>query len=183
MLLAYAKMTLYEDLLRTELPERAYFVLDLAKYFPRPLRRRFAEPIKEHRLKREIAATWIANSVVNRGLAVFVSELEDETGGSLEDVLLAYVTTRDAFGLLQVWAAIEALPASVSGRAADAPVRGGARRGDARYALVRHPGRSAVQDARHGVSLPAGHRDGDGQPGRGDRAAPRGGDRRRAGRV
>ena len=103
MLLAYAKMTLYEDLLRTELPERAYFVLDLAKYFPRPLRRRFAEPIKEHRLKREIAATWIANSVVNRGLAVFVSELEDETGGSLEDVLLAYVTARDSFGLLQVW--------------------------------------------------------------------------------
>ena len=69
------------------------------------------------------------------------------------------------------------------GRAADAPVRGGARRGDARHALVRHPGRSAVQDARHGVSLPAGHRDGDGQPGRGHRAAPRGGDRRLPGRV
>ena len=60
-------------------------------------------------------ATWIANSVVNRGLAVFVSELEDETGGRLEDVLLAYVTARDAFGLLQVWGAIEALPASVPG--------------------------------------------------------------------
>ena len=38
MLLAYAKMTLYEDLLRTELPDRAYFAGDLAKYFPRPLR-------------------------------------------------------------------------------------------------------------------------------------------------
>ncbi len=114
-LLSYAKMTLYDDLLRTELPERAYLVLDLSKYFPRPLRKRFADQIREHRLKREIAATWISNSVVNRGLAVFVSELEDETGGSLEDVLLAYVTTRDAFGLLKVWAAIEALPTTISG--------------------------------------------------------------------
>ena len=54
--------------------------------------------IEQHRLKREIVATWIANSVVNRGLDVFVSELEDETGGALEDVLLAYVAARDSFG-------------------------------------------------------------------------------------
>ena len=112
-LLSYAKMTLYSDLLLTDLPQRAYGVLDLSKYFPRPLRNRFAEQIRDHRLKREIAATWIANSVVNRGLAVFVSELEDETGGSLEDVLLAYVTTREAFRLLKVWSDIETLPTSV----------------------------------------------------------------------
>ena len=114
-LLSYAKMTLYEDLLRTDLPQRAYGVLDLGKYFPRPLRTRFADQIRDHRLKREIAATWIANSVVNRGLAVFVSELEDETGGSLEDVLLAYVTTRESFRLLKVWSDIETLPTSVPG--------------------------------------------------------------------
>ena len=50
------------------------------KYFPRPLRRRYADAIEQHRLRREIMSTWIANSVVNRGLEVFVSELEDETG-------------------------------------------------------------------------------------------------------
>ncbi|MFZ1428661.1 MAG: NAD-glutamate dehydrogenase [Geminicoccaceae bacterium] len=114
-LLAYAKMTLYEDLLKTELPDRAYLAKDVAKYFPRPLRRRFMPQIEQHRLKREIVATWIANSVVNRGLDVFVSELQDETGGSLEDVLLAYVAARDSFGLLSVWGAIEALPATVPG--------------------------------------------------------------------
>ncbi|MEK0085119.1 NAD-glutamate dehydrogenase [Benzoatithermus flavus] len=112
-LLAYAKMTLYEDLLGTELPDRAYLAQDIAKYFPRPLRRRFAAEIERHRLKREIVATWIANSVVNRGLAVFVAELEDETGGTLEDVMLSYVAARDAFNLLQVWGAIEAVPATV----------------------------------------------------------------------
>jgi glutamate dehydrogenase len=114
-LLAYAKMTLYEDLLRTDIPDRAHLIIDIAKYFPRPLRRRFAAEIAQHRLKREIIATWIANSVVNRGLAVFVSELEDETGNSLEDIMTAYVATRDSFGLLEIWGAIEALPAGVAG--------------------------------------------------------------------
>lgn len=114
-LLSYAKMTLYDDLLGTEIPDRTYLAKDIAKYFPRPLRRRFMPQIEHHRLKREIVATWIANSVVNRGLDVFVSELQDETGGSLEDVLLAYVVARDSFGLLAVWGAIEALPASVPG--------------------------------------------------------------------
>ena len=102
-LLSYAKMTLYEDVLRTELPDRAYLTTDLLKYFPRPLRRRYAQPIEHHRLRREITATWLANSVVNRGLATFVSELEGETGASLEEVLLAYATVRDSFGLLRAW--------------------------------------------------------------------------------
>ena len=113
--LAYAKMTLYEDLLATELPDRAYLAEEIQKYFPRELRRRYGAEIGRHRLRREIAATWVANSVVNRGLAVFVSELEDETGCGLEEVVQAYITARDAFGLLQVWSAIEALPASVPG--------------------------------------------------------------------
>ncbi|HET6469406.1 MAG TPA: NAD-glutamate dehydrogenase [Geminicoccaceae bacterium] len=108
-LLAYAKMTLYDDLLGSEIPDREYFAGDLTKYFPRPLRRRFRAEIEQHRLRREIVATWVANSLVNRGLDVFVSELEDETGADLESITLAYVIARDAFALLPLWAEIEAL--------------------------------------------------------------------------
>ena len=112
-LLAYAKMTLYADLLTTDLPERPYLAQDIAKYFPRALRRRFKEVIENHRLRREIVATWIANSLVNRGLEVFISELEDETGAELADVTLSYVVARDAFRLLPLWAEIEAVPHAV----------------------------------------------------------------------
>jgi glutamate dehydrogenase len=108
-LLAYAKMTLYEDLLRTEIPDRPYFLRDLTRYFPRPLRQRFAGPIENHRLRREIIATWIANSIVNRGLDVFISELEDETGADLVAITLAYTVARDAFRLVPLWSEIEAL--------------------------------------------------------------------------
>lgn len=112
-LLAYAKMTLYEDLLGTDLPDRDYFGGEVAKYFPRPLRRRFPEQITRHRLRRELAATLIANSLVNRGLEVFVSELEDETGADLAEITLAYVIARDAFALAPLWSAFEALPRGV----------------------------------------------------------------------
>jgi glutamate dehydrogenase len=112
-LLAYAKTTLYTDVLATDLPDRPYFAADLAKYFPRPLRRRFPAEIAQHRLRREIVATWLANSVVNRGLDVFVTELEDETGAQLADICLGYVITRDAFALLPLWSAIESLPREV----------------------------------------------------------------------
>ncbi len=112
-LLAYAKTTLYTDVLATDLPDRPYFAGDLAKYFPRPLRRRVANEIASHRLRREIVATWLANSVVNRGLDIFVTELEDETGAGMGDICLGYVITRDAFKLLPLWSAIEALPLDV----------------------------------------------------------------------
>ena len=39
--------------------------------------------IEQHRLKREIVSTWIANSVVNRGLDVFVSELRTRPAARL----------------------------------------------------------------------------------------------------
>ena len=108
-LLAHAKMSLYEDLLASGLPDRAYFAADLAKYFPRPLRRRFAAAIAGHRLRREIVATRLANSLVNRGLEVFASEVEDLTGAGLEDIALGFVVARDAFGLLALGAEIERL--------------------------------------------------------------------------
>ncbi len=113
-LFSYAKMALYEDLLHSEIPDRPYFLVDLRKYFPRPLRRRFGERIREHRLRREIIATWIANSLVNRGLEIFVSEIEDETGAELADTVLAFVIARDAFALLPLWAEVEGLGYDVS---------------------------------------------------------------------
>ena len=108
-LLAYAKTTLYDDLLETDLPDREYFLADLTKYFPRPLRRRFRDEISRHGLRREIVATWLANSMVNRGLDVFRSELEDETGASLDEIAMAYTITRDSFGLLSLWGDVENL--------------------------------------------------------------------------
>ena len=182
-LLSYAKMTLYEDLLRTELPERAYLQRRPHQVLPAPAATPLCRRDRATPPRREITATLIANSVVNRGLAVFVSELEDETGASLEEVLLAYATVRDSFGLLRAVGRDRDLPTTVPGDLQTRLLVAIARRRRARHTLVHHPGRAAVPDARRRGQVPTGHRDGHDQPRRGDRAAPCGRDRRRAGGV
>src|SRR6202035_512822 len=63
-LLAYAKMSLDEALLQSDLPDAPELAGELRAYFPPALRGRFAAQIGAHPLRREIVATVIANDVV-----------------------------------------------------------------------------------------------------------------------
>jgi glutamate dehydrogenase len=112
-LLAYAKMALYDELLASDLPDDAYLLRDLVKYFPRPLRKRFRAPISEHRLRREITATLVANSLVNRGLGEFVGELSDRTGRPASSIARAYIVARDSFALVPLIGALEGLAGQI----------------------------------------------------------------------
>ena len=119
-LLSYSKMALYEEILPSNLPDDAYMQEDLKLYFPTPLRKKYEKAIGGHRLSREIIATAVTNSVVNRAGINFVHEVKEKTGLSGSDVARAYVVTRDIFALREVWAAIEALdnrvPAALQGQ-------------------------------------------------------------------
>jgi glutamate dehydrogenase len=106
-LIAYAKLTLYDELLASELPDDPYLVRDLIKYFPRPLRKRLPAQIEQHRLRREIIATLVANSIVNRGLGEFVGELGERTGRSSAAIARGYIIARDAFGLVPLLRELE----------------------------------------------------------------------------
>ena len=108
-LVSYSKITLFDALTASDVPEDPYFANDLALYFPRALRKRFAPALAGHRLRREIVATVVANSIVNRAGPTFVSDLVEETGAAAADIARAYTLTRDAFALRPLWLAIEAL--------------------------------------------------------------------------
>ncbi|MGH6943649.1 MAG: NAD-glutamate dehydrogenase domain-containing protein, partial [Geminicoccaceae bacterium] len=108
-LIAYAKMALYDELLASDLPDEPYLLRDLIKYFPRPLRRRLRPQIEHHRLRREITATLVANSLVNRGLGEFVGEVAEQTGRPAALVARAYVIARDAFAIVPLLGQIEQL--------------------------------------------------------------------------
>jgi glutamate dehydrogenase len=116
-LMAYAKTTLYDDLVASDLPEDAYFANDLARYFPRPLRQVHRDAIQAHPLRREIVATVAANSVVNRIGFGFVAEVAEETGAGVADIARAYTVTREVFGLRALWSAIEDLDNRVAAAA------------------------------------------------------------------
>jgi glutamate dehydrogenase len=108
-MLAYAKMALYDDLLAGDLPDDPYLVDDLVKYFPRELRRDHKDAILRHRLRREIIATVATNSIVNRAGAAFVHELGERCGASPAEVARAYIVARQVFGLREIWGTVETL--------------------------------------------------------------------------
>ncbi len=108
-LLAYAKIALYEDLLASDVPDDPLLGEDLLRYFPQPMVERYRDAIERHRLRREIVATYITNSTINRVGPSFVFRMIETTGRSSQDVARAYTITRDSFELRPVWAAIEAL--------------------------------------------------------------------------
>jgi glutamate dehydrogenase len=108
-LLAYAKMELYDQVLDADVPEDPYIATTLARYFPRRLGERFAQQMQRHALRREIIATHVVNSMVNRVGPTFTYRLIEETGAAAPDIVRAYLGTRQVFDLVSLWQANDAL--------------------------------------------------------------------------
>ncbi|MFN4091072.1 MAG: NAD-glutamate dehydrogenase domain-containing protein, partial [Alphaproteobacteria bacterium] len=108
-LLSYSKIVLYEELLGTELPDDPQLVDDLVLYFPPTLRERWREQIGQHRLRRELATTFVTNSIVDRAGIGFTDRLHERTGRSVGDAARAFSIAVAAFGLRDIWRAVEAL--------------------------------------------------------------------------
>jgi glutamate dehydrogenase len=108
-LLAYSKMTLYDELLPSDLPDDPRLVEDLIDYFPSALKAEFRPQIEKHRLRREIIATLVTNSLVNRMGSTFVHVIREKTGQPPSAVARAYAITRETFRFRKLWTAIEAL--------------------------------------------------------------------------
>ncbi|MCH8618243.1 NAD-glutamate dehydrogenase [Undibacterium sp. TS12] len=107
--LAYAKMSVFDELVASNLPDDPFFSRALKAYFPQVLSERFAEAIAHHPLKREIIATFITNTVVNRAGATFVNFIASEAGATAADVIRAFTLAREIFDLEALWDQIDAL--------------------------------------------------------------------------
>ncbi|MBK1663268.1 NAD-glutamate dehydrogenase [Rhodospirillum rubrum] len=112
-LMPYAKLWLFDEIVDSNLPDDPALQGDLVRYFPAVLGERFPEALQNHRLKREIIATVATNSMINRVGGTFVTQMIERTGMNPSDVARAYIVTRDAYGLRGLWAAIEALDGKV----------------------------------------------------------------------
>ena len=119
-LLSYAKMALKTELLDSGLPDEEGLEDVLFGYFPAALQKRYADRIEDHRLRREIIATRIANFMVNRAGPAFPRMAQDDLGVSAADVGRVAMATRHVFDLDPLWDAIDALdnrvPAEVQTR-------------------------------------------------------------------
>ena len=73
-----------------------------------------SDAISRHRLRREIIATSVANSLVNRAGCGFVSGMVEESGAKPDEVARAYAAARHIFQFRHIWRGIEALDNKVA---------------------------------------------------------------------
>jgi glutamate dehydrogenase len=108
-MLSYSKIWLSKHLLDSDVPADPYLSLELKRYFPDPVRTRFARAISRHRLRRQIIAMATTNSLVNRMGPTFVARAQNDTGAAPARVARAYSAAREIFDMRDLWAQIEAL--------------------------------------------------------------------------
>jgi glutamate dehydrogenase len=115
-LLAYAKLTLYDDLLATSVPDDSYLSRELSQYFPHEIRDKFPDSVEHHRLRREVISTNLANAVINRGGPACVVRLIDETDADVSTIARAFVAVDESYGLKRLNEAIDALDNKIDGQ-------------------------------------------------------------------
>ena len=113
-LLSYDKIRLYQQLLDSDVPEDPYLSKELVRYFPAPLHDKYAAHMQRHRLKREIIATAVTNSTINRMGATFMMRMQEDTGQGPAAIAKAYTAAREILGARDLWAQIEAQDSKVA---------------------------------------------------------------------
>ena len=108
-LLAYGKIVVNDEILASDMPDDPLLEAELLRYFPLAMREGLTDSIRRHRLRREIVALQITNSMVNRVGSTFVHDIRERTGASTADIARCFAIVRDSFSLRDVWGEIEAL--------------------------------------------------------------------------
>jgi glutamate dehydrogenase len=115
-LLAYAKLTLYGDLLDTAVPDDPFLGRELNRYFPKEMSERYPDALHAHRLRREIIATQLTNSMINRGGATLIVRIADQTGAAPAAIAAAFAAVRNSFDMVELNSEIDALDNRLPGK-------------------------------------------------------------------
>lgn len=120
-LMAHVKLTLKDEVLRTDLPDQEVFAARIPQYFPVELRDRFVGDIRSHQLRREIVTTMLVNDLVDTSGITYAYRMTEDTGVGPVDAVRAYAATDAIFKVGEVWrdikmAGIGGLPTAVTDR-------------------------------------------------------------------
>ncbi|MGE0210424.1 MAG: NAD-glutamate dehydrogenase [Parvibaculaceae bacterium] len=112
-LMAHAKIVLFDQILDSAVPDDPYLGRELVRYFPDKMTGKYAAEIAGHKLRREIIATMLANSMINRGGPSFVWRLKEETGQGIAEITAAYALARDSFGFVGLNESVDKLDSRI----------------------------------------------------------------------
>ena len=97
-LLAWSKITLFDDIVASDLPDDPFFHPVLEAYFPAELGQ-YAELMQDHRLKREIIATVLANRLLDTAGPTFLLRMREASGADNAACVRAFEIARAALGV------------------------------------------------------------------------------------
>ncbi|HSW12748.1 MAG TPA: NAD-glutamate dehydrogenase [Solimonas sp.] len=106
-LLAYSKISLFDAVLASRLPDDPAFERELLAYFPGPLLQHYRGHYAAHPLRREIIATGLVNETVNRMGIAFVHGTADDHDLPRADILRAWLAAVRIHDAAACWQAIE----------------------------------------------------------------------------
>lgn len=113
-LLAYTKIMLKQRLLSEGADfENTYSRQVLENYFPQRLRESGGDQLQCHRLRKEIIANQLVNSIVNRLGIIFPLRMLDESGIAAGEMLDLYIAAIEIFDLRSFWNQVDQLEGQV----------------------------------------------------------------------
>ncbi|MEX2488662.1 MAG: NAD-glutamate dehydrogenase [Pseudomonadales bacterium] len=100
---SYVKAVLKEELAASPVLDETWLKKEMEIAFPSTLIRKHGDKLDSHRLRRELVATQIANGMVNRMGANFVTRAAESAGAEPAIIAKAYVAARDIFRMDKYW--------------------------------------------------------------------------------
>ncbi|MBX3144333.1 MAG: NAD-glutamate dehydrogenase [Trueperaceae bacterium] len=111
-MLAYVKMGLYRRLLETDLPDEPRLAHYLKEYFPIELQGKLPEAVDGHRLRREIAATQMTNTIVDVLGMAFLHRVTRQNAVEPVRVVRASLMALELLGVRELAARVESMGVS-----------------------------------------------------------------------
>ena len=106
-LLSTAKMRLQSAIEMAQFTDDPTLEPELLAAFPPQIQQRHREAILQHRLRREIIATKVANRFVNRLGIIAPFALTEEEGAAFGQAAAAFIAAERLFGMQKLWADLD----------------------------------------------------------------------------
>lgn len=111
-LTAYSKLSLFDELIASQGPDDPWFDDVLVNYFPLGCHA-FSDAMGKHRLRREIIATVLSNTMVDLGGAIFIDQVRENAAVDSGAIAQAFAAARSIFSLDEVIDEIHSLDLKV----------------------------------------------------------------------
>lgn len=115
-LFAYAKNSLFDELIQTDVADDPFMAETLKAYFPEALHG-FDAALTHHRLRREIIISRLTNLIIDVCGPLFTLRLQEQTQGSLDTIAKAFIVAYESLKVAELRDNIAALDNKVDASA------------------------------------------------------------------